>query len=161
MMNLDPRYAEHAHDRSKELQFKLIDAATRDAQEAMKVALAINGGAAIAVLAFLGAVASREVWVLVLIRDLFYSLFWFAAGVFSASVTAACAYFSNSLYAASHNNMAQDYKYPYVHETDQSKRKFKLARWFNRAGIGFAMISLIAFVVGAVLVAVGASKLDP
>jgi hypothetical protein len=51
MTDREIRAAERAHDRSGELQLKLVDAATADAREAMKVALAINGGAAIAVLA--------------------------------------------------------------------------------------------------------------
>jgi hypothetical protein len=98
---LGRRAAERAHDRAKEFELQLMEASTRDAQEAMKVALAINGGAAIAVLAFVGTLGSRSHDTLMKLIPVTYSLFCFAAGVFSAAMTAACAYFANSYYSGS------------------------------------------------------------
>src|SRR4051812_39835989 len=79
------RAAERAHDRSKGYQLKLLDAATRDAQEAMKVALAINGGAAVAVLTFSGAVAYKGGIGLAYLIYAMISLGLFAAGVLLAA----------------------------------------------------------------------------
>jgi hypothetical protein len=50
--DVDLRAAERAHDKEAELWKLLTDATARDAQAAIRVILAINGGAAIAVLAF-------------------------------------------------------------------------------------------------------------
>ena len=57
---MNRRAAERAHDHLKDTELQLIEASTRDAQEAVKVALAINGGAAIAVLAFIATLGSRN-----------------------------------------------------------------------------------------------------
>jgi hypothetical protein len=91
--------AERAHDRSKEFQLHSNDAAARDAQEAIKAALAINGGAAIGVLAFVGALAGRSNVTFPELMALAYSVAWFAGGVLAAGLMAAAAYFTNSLYA--------------------------------------------------------------
>src|SRR5882724_3142006 len=86
------RAGERAHDINKEYELTLINAATRDAQEAMKVALAINGGAAIAVLAFM---STKDIDLLTKLFPIIYSLIWFAAGVIFAALTAGSAYLSN------------------------------------------------------------------
>lgn len=153
------RAAERAHDRAKEFQLKLIDAATRDAQEAMKVALAINGGAAIAVMALVGAFGSRDIATLIKIADVFDSLFLFAGGVLAAAVTAACAYLSNSCYAASHHHLNKIFVPPYTYATDKSKLYERLARRFNIVGALFVVIALVAFIAGSLFVAIGMSHL--
>jgi hypothetical protein len=53
------RAAERQHDRIDDLDKRLTEASTRDAQEVIKVVLLINGGGAVAILAFIGALASR------------------------------------------------------------------------------------------------------
>ena len=54
------REAERAHDEANELGKLLKEAATRDAQGAIRVLLAINGGAAAALLAFTGGLVTRS-----------------------------------------------------------------------------------------------------
>jgi hypothetical protein len=54
------RAAERAHDLANDLGKRLIEASTRDAQEAIKVVVLVNSGAAVAILAFIGTLASRK-----------------------------------------------------------------------------------------------------
>jgi hypothetical protein len=150
------RAGERAHDLTKEYELTLINAATRDAQEAMKVALAINGGAAIAVLAFM---STKNADLLIKLFPVIYSLFWFAAGVIFASLTAGCAYLSNSLYAGSNRAQKRTFKYPFVEETELSKSREKLAKRVAWAGIILAMAALFAFVGGLVFIWLGLRNL--
>jgi hypothetical protein len=53
------RAAERAHDQQNEARDKANEGAMRDAQAAIRVLLAVNGGAAIAVFAFIGNLASK------------------------------------------------------------------------------------------------------
>jgi hypothetical protein len=66
------RAAKRAHDLTKEYELTIIDAATHDAQEAVKIALAINGGAAIAVLAL---ISTKSADILAKLFPITYSLF--------------------------------------------------------------------------------------
>src|SRR2546421_13114744 len=100
------RAAERAHDDVNDLRKRLIDASARDAQEAIKIALLINGGAAVAILAFIAGIVGRTNISLSDLRSVAHSLFWFAGGIVVAGITAACAYVANSLYSA--NQFQQD-----------------------------------------------------
>jgi hypothetical protein len=150
------RAAERAHDLTKEYELTIIDAATRDAQEAVKVAVAINGGAAIAILAF---VSTHNADYLAKLFPIAYSLFWFAAGVIFAALTAGCAYLSNSFYAAGHRALRRTFAHPFLEETEGSKNRFEWARRFNLAGIILAIAALLAFVRGLVFVGLGLQNL--
>jgi hypothetical protein len=150
------RAGERTHDINKEYELTLLNAATRDAQEAMKVALAINGGAAIAVLAFM---STKNPDILAKLFPIFCSLFWFAGGVIFAALTAGCAYLSNSLYAVSYRAQRRTFEYPFVEETDLSKSREKLATGFALAGIILAILALLAFVGGLVFIWLGLRNL--
>jgi hypothetical protein len=63
--------------------------------EAVKTALLINGGAAIAVLAFIGGIASQGRISTSDINDVAGGLSWFGYGVLSAAVTMGLAYLTN------------------------------------------------------------------
>lgn len=153
------RAAERAHDRIRAYELKLIEAATRDAQEAIKVALAINGGAAVAILAFTGAIAYRAGVRLDELKYVLIALGCFAVGVVFAAATAACAYFSNSLYSAWHGAKKLDWKHPYVHETKHSQRFFRWARRTNWVAVLCAAAALVLFLAGIALAGLGMTNL--
>ncbi len=52
------RAAEREHDLTNDIGKRLLDASLRAAQEAIKIAFLINGGAAVAILAFIAGLAS-------------------------------------------------------------------------------------------------------
>jgi hypothetical protein len=56
---INQRAAERSHDDARDLGHLLNEATTRDAQGAIRVLLAVNGGAAVALLAFTGGLVAR------------------------------------------------------------------------------------------------------
>lgn len=151
------RAAERAHDLSNDLGKQLTEASTRDAQEAIKVALLINSGAAVAILTFISSLASKTS--LGDLKPITNCLYWFAGGVVAAGVTSAFAYLANSLYSGNHFDQTKTWKHPYLIETAKSKRKFWWAKFFNWGGVILASLSLILFVVGIVMAAQAISRL--
>jgi len=142
------RVAERAHDRSLQFELKLIEAATRDAQEAIKAALAINGGAAIGVLAFVGALASRKNINSQELTSLAYSVAWFALGVFAGGLMAAAAYFTNSFYSGHHGETEKLWEPPYLRNTERSLDLWHRGRICNWVAVTLGFISLAAFIAG-------------
>src|SRR4051794_10153402 len=96
------------HDKSHELRKTLLEAATKDAHIAITVILGINGGAAVALLAFVGNVAEKGKPVAGVIP----SLQWFVYGVISAALAAIGAYLSNNFYANVHRSRDHDFVHP-------------------------------------------------
>lgn len=132
---------------ASDLQLKLIEAATRDAQEAMKVALAINGGGATAVLVFMGALASKTTGSIANSLPLPFALIPFAIGVLCASITAACAYVSNTFYAAAHT------------ESIDPTNLFTRGNRYRNAAAAFVIASIVAFIAGLVVAGFGIARL--
>jgi len=155
------RAAERAHDHSNDLGKRLVDASARDAQEAIKVVLLINGGAAVAILAFMGSIVSKGGYSIAELKSVSHSLYWFIAGIVGAGVTSGCAYFCNSYYSGSHLNALKDWTHPYVHPTPLSSKYLRAARYLNWVADGFAISSLLTFVIGVYVAASAIVNLSP
>jgi hypothetical protein len=149
------RAAERAHDNVNALARIAAEASTKDAQEAIKISFLINGGATVAVLAFLSTFATKPGITAADLRVIAHSLFWFIAGIIFAGITAAIAYLTNSLYAGNFLDQERVWEHPYVKETTSSKRKFRWARRFNWIGFILAWISLLLFICGVFVAAKG------
>ena len=89
------RAAERAHDTLTDFASKTNTAAIEVANLALRTAMLINGGAAIAVLAFVGSLASRDKVSLQAITQTAATLIWFATGVAVATLSMGLAYFTN------------------------------------------------------------------
>jgi hypothetical protein len=156
------RAAEREHDHQNDLGKRMLDAAARDAQEAIKVALLINGGAAVAILAFMGSlVAPKGGFTLAELKSVGNSLYWFVAGIVAAGITSGCAYFCNSLYAGFRLEQKRIWEWPYVESTKKSARYRCMALWLNWIAVGFAGVSLLLFVGGVYIAASAIVNLGP
>jgi hypothetical protein len=153
------RAAERQHDSIEDLGNRLTEASTRDAQEAIKVVLLINGGGAVAILAFIGALASRTGITLVNLKAITSSLYWFSGGIISSGFTAAFAYLANSLYAGHLSAMEKVWEHPYVRENVKSRRMLRWALGFNWAGLILVIAGLGLFVRGVYVAAHAIEKL--
>ena len=142
------RAAERAHDLANDLGMRMNEASARDAQEAIKIALLINGGAAVVILAFIAGIVGRTNISLSDLRSVAHSLFWFAGGIVLAGITAACAYVANSLYSANQFEQDRIWEHPYLRHNERSRRAFRWARFFNWLGFILAWISLALFIGG-------------
>jgi hypothetical protein len=146
--DLKLRAAERAHDQAANAAEQYREATVRAGQEAMKVALLINGGAAVAVLAFVGGLATRTGISLGELKAVTHSLYWFAGGVVSAAITAGCGFFASDLYAGSMHHQDRSWEHPYLSHNEKSKMLYNLGWWCSLGGTVLAGISLVLFVVG-------------
>ena len=93
--NVHLEEARRAHDRARDFELSTNEAAINSGQLAIRTAVLINGGAAVAVLAFLGGLAGQGI---ISVRDLgriANSLLWFGGGVFLGGLGLALAYFTD------------------------------------------------------------------
>jgi len=85
----------YQHESSLEMFRSVIMAG----QGAIKSSFLLNGGAAVALLAFIGHLAQFRTEQVPLFAS---CLLWFSLGVLTAAITSGCTYFSQWLYASSH-----------------------------------------------------------
>jgi hypothetical protein len=153
------RAAERQHDQVNDLGKTLTEAYVKDAQEAIKVILLINSGAAVAILAFISTIAARSGITLTNLKAVTNSLHWFTWGIVSSGVTAAFAYLANSLYAGHLSAMDKIWEHPYVRENAKSRRMLRWAKFFNWSGFILAWLGLLLFIRGVYVAAHAIEKL--
>ena len=129
------RAAERAHDNHYAFREQSNGAAIESANVALRAFTLINGGAAVAMLALLGALSDRvtgEQLVLLAIP-----LSKFASGVAAGALAAGLAYLTNYSATSEAAHTLLTPKYPFIEETKQSKR-------WARAYTGFILIAIVA-----------------
>ena len=134
----DLRFAERAHDQRNNEREKLNDAAVTGGDKALQALMYINGGAAIAMLGFVGAFAGREKIDLGSIARLAPGLAYFAFGVAFAVGAMGTAYFVNLARAEAFGHDTHTFEHPYCTEQEVALR---LRTWAYR-------IQFLAFVLG-------------
>jgi hypothetical protein len=145
--------AERAHDHANELAKLLNDAAMRDAQGAIRVLLAINGGAAAALLAFTAGLMGRSssqisTVPLSSIAAVVANLKWFGWGVICSAVAAVLAYLTNVSIATAAGVRPRSWQYPYVHASRPAKTWLLAGRIFQVLGMSAGIAALVFFVYG-------------
>jgi hypothetical protein len=140
--------AKRAHDTSAEFHAYTNKAAMDGASLALRTLIVINGGAAIAILTFLGGVASKDKSDFTKVGAVADTIQYFAIGVALALVGMALAYFTNYFMAAVEGAKRRIWEHPYLKETPRSKQLRKLNIGFHVAAFLAASVSLILFVVG-------------
>jgi len=128
--------AHRAHDRSDELENQVNDGALKAASLGLRNALAINGGALVALLALIGALVGRDKIDSHHIVTLVSYFTWFLYGIISsvvAMIGVFCAYF---LAAFGYNARHKIYEHPYFSHTRKSP-------FFGRAAETVAVLSII------------------
>lgn len=114
----DPRNdAERAHDKNTEFFHHVNKAAIDASYIALRTAVLINGGAAVAVLAFLGSLASSDKVQFGQISQMASSLKLFAWGVASAAFAMVTAYLTNYFITCRIVSQEQTFSYPYLRKT--------------------------------------------
>jgi hypothetical protein len=125
-------------------------AAVKNAEEAIKAALLINGGSSVAMLAFIGTLVSRDVLSAAQLTTITRPLLCFGCGVAAAVIAAAAAYFTNLCLAGASTRRARSYDAPFLQLTPESIRSAKLAEIFRWIGIISVTASIGCFVWGLV-----------
>jgi len=141
--------AERAHDQEADFGIRANEAAVNSGAIAMRAMLLINGGAAVAMLAFIGSlVTAQKGDYSSTLTDLVSPLIWFAWGVASAAACAGLAYITNYCIASSSVFKSRHNEYLFVRKTKASKRWFIAAVFFQIFAVSAAVGSLFLFVYG-------------
>ena len=153
--------AERQHDNETDFGNRASADAITSANHVIRALLLINGGAAIALLAFIGQLVSRETSQSVLkLSEVTAPLTWFAWGVSAAVCSVAFAYLTNFSTASSSVSKSRSYVHPYVEDNPTSKR-WTMATWFFQFhAMAAAAISLGFFIYGMLEVREAISLLD-
>jgi hypothetical protein len=142
------RDAERAHDSADAAQKQLADAAVRSADVALRTAVLINGGAAVAMLAFIGGLISSEDLNVGQLKELAGSLVWFAWGVACAVAGLALSY--STTYAASVvvGSQEKGWEHPFVQPGPKTKRWRFVENTCHLLAVLVGVASLALFVWG-------------
>jgi hypothetical protein len=144
------RAAERAHDAETTFAQNANAAAVKNAEEAIKAAVLINGGSSVAMLAFIGTLVSRDYLSPAQMAEISKPLIWFASGVGAAMFAAAAAYFTNLGIAGTSLRRKRSYDEPFLQDTPGSTRHRRLGEISRWIGILAMVISIGCFFGGLV-----------
>jgi hypothetical protein len=120
----------------------------KNAEEAIKTALLINGGSSVAMLAFIGTLVSRDVLSSAQLTAITRPLFSFGCGVAASVVAAAAAYLTNLCIAGSSTRRRRSYDVPFLQVTPESARDAKRGEIFRWIGVIAVAASIGCFIWG-------------
>jgi hypothetical protein len=136
------RVADRAHDKSRELLNQANQAAIEIGNLALRNALLINGGAAIALLAFIRDLPPDQR------QAVANTLVWFASGVAAAVAAFAFAYFTNFYAARVEGSKKWNAQPPYVEDGPTTKHQTIMKGTFHTLSVITGVGSLALFIVG-------------
>jgi hypothetical protein len=119
----------------------------------------INGGAAVAVLAFIGALVRENGVSIKQIASVSSSLLWFGGGVAAAAWALALSYFTNYCYASAEGSRVLTWQHPYMVDGNSTRRWRLWAYAFHVGAIVWSMLALVAFIIGMIDVRNGIVRL--
>jgi hypothetical protein len=138
--------AERQHDRITEIGNKVEEAAINGGNLALRMVLLINGGAAVALLSFMGGLPKDQR------QAVASALAWFAWGVVAAASALGLAYFTNFCVAGLHRSMTYWYEPPYVRNGPHTALWRSLSFAFLIMAVLAGVGALVFFVVGVLRV---------
>ena len=145
--------SEKAHANNFTFSMNVNEAARGYASGALKTAVIINGGAAIALLTFIGNVYSaKEANALPPLSQLTNPIMWFAWGVALAAFAMSFGFFANQSIVEEIAAKDSQVAYPYFIENKKSKRWHLVAGVFSGLTILAGVGSLLMFICGMVAI---------
>jgi hypothetical protein len=145
--------AQRAHDRSNAFARQINEAAINAANLTLRMALLVNGGAAVALLTFVGSLPAEQR------RAVAATLDWFAWGVAAAVAGLACAYFTNHGLAVQERSKTFTDVPPYVIDGANTKHWRHVVLVFRVLAIIVGGASVVLFLVGMLGVRAALTKL--
>ena len=149
---LSTEEARRAHDRNEDFYLTIDESTIKSADAALRTLLLINGGAAVAVLAFAGAVVSKGTSNHQIVAHISRSLAYFAWGVVIAAVALCVTYlvhFATGWHTISHLRV---WDYPYVIPGKRTMLAAKVKRGLHLLAILLAVASVVVFICGLITV---------
>ncbi|RQH15708.1 hypothetical protein [Bradyrhizobium sp. RP6] len=144
------RAAERAHDQETVFGKSANDAAVKSGEEALRAMILINGGSSVAMLAFIGTMASKDLVAPTQLDIISAPLICFAGGLVAAMIATAGAYFTNLMIAGSSNRKQREYEQPFVRPTRSSRIHNWFGEVFRYVAILAAAGSIVCFAWGVI-----------
>jgi len=146
-------HAKRAHDLNRQMSNLCRSAALDSANIAIKALLLINGGAVVALLAFVGAIESSDAGNTVQIDELVTPIFSFAFGVGCAAVTTVFAYLVNWMDVDITDSVKLTWEHPYVVDTRAATRLGYIRIAFHLLAFMAGLLAIVSFFRGIISVA--------
>ena len=140
--------ARRAHDRLDEFAQSINDSAIKSADAVLRNCLLINGGAAVAILAFMGAVISKDAGSHKIIGDIAGSLTYFAWGVIASVVALGLSYIVHFLTYKTATSQKKVWEYPYIVPGKDTAWWGRLKITLHLLAVALAVLSAVLFVIG-------------
>ena len=113
------------HDAETEFGRVANKAAIDSATETLKAIVLINGGSCVAILTFIGTLATKDKVPIGLATP----LIWFAVGLVMTVIASALGHFTNLFIAKTSKSMTPEYERPFLRDNDESKRYRHCGEW--------------------------------
>jgi hypothetical protein len=147
-MNNEPdrKDAQRAHENLLEFTRQNYEAAFRSGQIALRTIVLVNGGAAVAVLFFLGSIATRVT--VAQIAVVAHSLIWFAAGITCGLIALTSAYLTNLYDANIGTSVNQTWEYPFTQPGRYTHYFVRMSRYAHMVAVAAGSVSILLFLIG-------------
>jgi hypothetical protein len=158
----DLERAQNIHDGLDAYALEINKGAMQAGTLAIRYALLINGGAAIAVLGFVGALAFQgRVAIGAGLNEIAGTLVYFAIGVVAGTLGLGWAYLTNFFAAAHASRMNKNWTGPLIEETPSSRRYKRWYIFFLILAVLSALFAVGCFLCGVLEVKAAIMKLRP
>jgi hypothetical protein len=138
--------AERAHDKIDKLAIRVGDIAVQNGSNTVRISVLINGGAAVAILAFLGSLGTNSFSKYV--EALEGGLFLFSLGVAVATFSLAFSYVANCSSTFYLMTLQRNFDAPYISAVRYSKLWKVSGIIFSTLAVFTALASLVCFLIG-------------
>jgi hypothetical protein len=140
--------ARRAHDRLEEFSQRIDDHTIKSGDAALRNCLLINGGAAVAILAFMGSVISKNTGTTKVVDDIAGGLTYFAWGVITSVAALCLSYLVHFATYQASTSQKRVWEYPYVTPGKHTARWVRLKIALHVVAVALAVASAILFVIG-------------
>lgn len=146
---LEKEIAETVHADNRAAQGRTFDAAIQFSLEAMRTAVIVNGGAVIAIFAFLGATFSAEGKDAAQIREaLLTPALLFSLGATLSGIASGWAYFSQALFSNGDSMVTYHWDRPFIRDTEERDVNDRWARFFQALSVAFVIAGYGCLLIG-------------
>ncbi len=145
--NLNVELALLAHGQNAKYVEVANDAAVNASLGAIKNLFLMNGGALVAMLAFISGIIGNSGGIYSL-SQFAAPMMYFSFGLALATLSSGGAYLTNLSYSSSASFHAMTWEHPYLKSTPKSKKWVRIGVTFHIVSVVSALLSLALFIVG-------------
>lgn len=142
ILEMNRQDAQRVHDKLDEFHKQVNEASVKGGELALRMALIINGGAAVSLLTFAGSLPKDQR------HDIANTLVWFASGVALAALAVALAHFANYFMSCIASSKRRTWEYPFAEPGPMTRCYTIINGFFHVLTVFVGAASLGVFVYG-------------